>query len=186
MGTVTVYPTTAAAGGPAYRAPEALSDKHNLDNFNCGVEVLNQWLQLRARDSEGKTARTFVLVRTDPERGEQVVGFYCLALGAVIRKDLPRKLRANTPDQIPIIVIGRFAIHQDFKKQGLGASLLRDAILRSLAIADNAGMRAIVVHVTDDQHGEEAAGFYQKYDFIPSPINPRTFVLPVEVAKAAL
>ena len=70
----------------------------------------------QARGSEGKSARTYVVAT-----GTRVVGYYCLAAGAVTRADLPRaSLRRNQPDQVPVIVLGRLAIDVEYAGKGIG------------------------------------------------------------------
>jgi GNAT superfamily N-acetyltransferase len=113
----------------------------------------------------------------------RVVAYYCLAAGSVMRTTVPKaKLRQGLPDQVPVVVIGRLAVDKNFQGRGFGKGLLKDAILRSLNASDLVGVRAIVVHAIDERAGE----FYLKFGFLPSPTNARTFVLPLETAKAAL
>ena len=49
--------------------------------------------------------------------------------------------------------------------QGIGAGLLKDALLRTLLAADIAGIRAVAVHAQD----ENARRFNAHFGFIPSP-----------------
>ena len=164
--------------GRGLRPPEPIAATHDLTPFDCGNEDLNDWLKRRALTSEGRSARTSVLCD-----GQRVVGYYCLATGAIARESLSSaKLRKNLPDPIPILVLGRLAIAVDCQGRGLGKALLRDAILKTIAASEIAGVRALVVHATDDA----AARFYQRYGFAPSPLNPRALLLPIETAKAAL
>jgi hypothetical protein len=43
-------------------------------------------------------------------------------------------------------------------------------------------VRSIIAHPKDNAVG----AFYRKYGFVPSPTNPRTLILPMETAQAAL
>jgi GNAT superfamily N-acetyltransferase len=65
-------------------------------------------------------------------------------------------LRRNMPDPIPVIILARLAVDVSFRGQGLGADLLHDAVLRCYRVAENIGVRAIMVHALT----EEAKGFY--------------------------
>lgn len=166
-----------SAGG-GLRAPEPIAAAHDLSDFDCGNEDLNDWLKRRALASEGRSARTTVLCD-----GARVAGYYCLATGAIERESLSSaKLRKNLPDPIPILVLGRLAIARDCQGRGLGRALLKDAILKAITASEIAGVRALVVHAVDNA----AANFYKKYGFVPSPLNPRALLLPIETAKAAL
>ena len=113
----------------------------------------------------------------------RVVGYYCLAAGAVIRGELPSaRLRRNLPDQVPVIVLGRLAIDLKFSSRGLGKGLLKDALLRSLTVSETVGARAVLVHAIDDA----ACGFYRKFGFLLFATSPLTLVLPLETVKEAL
>ena len=154
-----------------------LNETHDLATFDCGNEKLNDWLLRHARNNEGRASRTFVA-----SVGDEVVGYYSLAAGSVMRGELPRKLRHGTPEPVPILVLGRLAVDNRHKGHGLGAALLKDAILRSLGASESVGVLAIMVHAIDDQAG----AFYRKYGFVPSPTDERTFVLPLETARAGV
>lgn len=159
-------------------APEPLSDDHLLEAFSCGQEPLDAWLKNRARRNERDGAsRTYVVCEA-----KAVVGYYTLAVGVVIANEAPGKIRRNMPDPIPVMVLARLAIDQTWQGQGLGAALLRDAILRTLQAADIGGIRALLVHALDDQ----AARFYQHHGFMPSPIDPATLMVTLKDARKAI
>jgi len=159
------------------RAPERLTARHDLARFDCGDAGLNDWLRRRALKNEGGSSRTYVVCA-----GDAVAGFYCLAAGAVMRAEAPGALRRNMPEQVPVVLIGRLAVDGNHQGQGVGAGLLKDALLRALSIAEAIGVRAILVHALNDR----AAAFYARYGFMPSPIDPQTLLLPMETAAAAL
>jgi len=79
-------------------------------------------------------------------------------------------MRRNRPDPIPVMVLGRLAIHKDYQQQGLGTALLRDAILRTIQAAEIAGMTALLVHALTEQ----AKRFYRSRGFMESPLQPMT------------
>jgi predicted N-acetyltransferase YhbS len=75
------------------------------------------------------------------------------------------KVRRNQPQMVPIIVLGRLAVDCNHQGRRVGSHLLRDAIIRSVRLADQLGVRATLVHALN----EEARQFYLRYDFEPSP-----------------
>lgn len=170
-----IKPLPATAGGPKLRPPEPIADSHDLANFDCGRPELDAWLKHHALD--GRSARAYVVAVDN-----RVVAYYCLSAGSVIRGDLPKKAQRNTPEQIPIILIGRLAVDRKFQSRGFGKGLLKDAVLRVLQASETIGIRAIVVHAIDD----EAAEFYRKFGFVASTLTARTLVLTIETAKQAL
>jgi GNAT superfamily N-acetyltransferase len=150
-------------------APEPLSAQHRLDDFRSGEASLDDWLRRRALKNESSgSSRTYVICADGA-----VIGFYCLAAGAIGHAEATPALRRNRPDPIPVLVLGRLAIHQDWQQQGLGTALLRDAILRAAQAAEIAGVTALLVHALS----EEARRFYRSRGFIESPLKPMTLCL---------
>lgn len=173
----TVTPLPSHAGGPQLRPPQAITVTHDVTPFESRREELNIWLKRRALANEGRTSRTYVV-----GHGPRVVGYYTIAAGGVSRDALPRALRHDNPDQIPVVVLGRLATDKNYERRGIGAAMLKEAITRTLSAATEIGVRALLVHAID----QEAASFYLKYDFVPSPIGERTLLLPVETAMRAI
>jgi predicted N-acetyltransferase YhbS len=151
-------------------APQPLTADHQLNTFNCGETSLDEWLKRRALLNQSNGAsRTFVVV----DESQLVMGYYALAAGAVHHQDATRSIRQNMPDPIPVMVLARLAV--DIRTQGmqLGAGLLRDAVDRSLAVAKNTGVRALLVHALH----ERAKQFYLYFGFQASPAHPLTLML---------
>jgi GNAT superfamily N-acetyltransferase len=154
-----------------------LSAAHALDDFESSNDKLNEWLKRRARANEGRISRTYVVVS-----GKRVVGYYTLASGSVARAALPKRLRRETPDTVPVIVLGRLAVDREFEGRRIGRAMLREVIARTLAAAQEIGVRCLIVHAIDDA----ALGFYLRNGFLPSPLEARTAILPVETALGAV
>lgn len=160
-----------------FAAPDKLSPNHDLSHFQCGEPTLDDWLRRRALGNEESGAsRTYVLCFEN-----RVVAYYALAVGAVTHADAPGRVRRNMPDPVPVMVIGRLAIDQSMQGQSIGASLLRDAILRTIQASEIAGIRAILVHAISDR----ARRFYEKWGFIPSPVDPMTLMISLAEARKA-
>lgn len=158
------------------RAPHPLDEGHELDPFDCGKPALNDWLTQQARRNERSGAsRTFV-VTDGPKR---VVAYYCLSTGAVARLDAPGPVRRNMPEPVPVLVLGRLAVDLAYRQRGLGKGLLKDAVLRTLQVASEVGIRALLVHAIS----EEARRFYLHWDFQASPTH--SMMLPLKRARAA-
>lgn len=150
-------------------APELLNTTHFVDDFDCGETSLNLWLKRHAlKNQNHQASRTFVVCIEN-----RVVGYYALAAGAVAHQFVKSSLKRNMPDPIPVIVLGRLAV--DISQQGkkLGASLLRDAVLKAQNVATQIGVKALLVHALND----EAKAFYLQYGFITSPIDDKVLML---------
>lgn len=155
-----------------FGAPGPLNDEHQLDGFQCSAPELTKWLLERARQNQASGAsRCFVVC----DEQQHVVGYYALAAGAVSHEDAPGRIRRNMPNPIPVIVLGRLAVHVDRVGQGNGRGLLKDAVQRTLQTCEQVGARALLCHASD----EAAKAFYLKHGFIASPIHDMTVMLPL-------
>jgi GNAT superfamily N-acetyltransferase len=158
-------------------APEKLRANHDLSEFDCGEPELDNWLRRRALTNEQSGASRTYIVCSD----QQVIGYYTLAVGAVANVEAPGRVRRNMPDPVPVMIIGRLAVHKDFHGRKIGPALLRDAILRTLQAAEIAGVRALLVHAIS----ERARQFYENCGFTASPMGSITLMITVaEAAKA--
>lgn len=151
-------------------APTPLDPVHDLSSFECGEQSLNDWLKRRALSNQlNGASRTFVV--TDNQN--RVYGYYALAAGAVSHQLASTTIKRNMPDPIPVMVLGRLAVDHNAQGIKLGASLLKDAVNRSMIVAQNIGVRAILVHAINDR----AKQFYEYYGFKSSPIDPLVLML---------
>ena len=158
-------------------APEHLSAAHDVSAFDSGVPELDIWLKRRALQNEASGAsRTYVVFAVG-----RVIGYYALATGAVAQHRATGKVRRNMPEPIPVMVLGRLAVDRGHQGQGLGAALLKDALLRTLNVASMAGIRAVLLHAISD----DARRFYERAGFSASPVDPMTMMMTLaDVEKA--
>jgi GNAT superfamily N-acetyltransferase len=159
-------------------APAPLAAEHDLDGFSCGTEPLDDWLKRRARQNEASGAsRTYVIAE-----GRRVVGYYSLAAGSVFHEAATGSVRRNMPDPVPVALLGRLAIDRGWQSSGLGAALLRDAVLRVVGAAGTIGVRALLVHAISDG----AKAFYEHWGFRASATDPMTLMITIEEAQGML
>jgi GNAT superfamily N-acetyltransferase len=159
-------------------APEKLTIQHDFADFSCGEATLDDWLKKRAQaNEESGAARTYVVCA-----GKRVMGYYTLAVGAVTHLEATGRIRRNMPDPVPVMILGRLAVHHSLKGQGIGAGMLRDAVLRTTQASDIAGIRALLVHAIS----ETARDFYLRNGFVPSPLDPMTLIITLADARRGL
>ncbi|EIW9027573.1 GNAT family N-acetyltransferase [Klebsiella variicola] len=157
------------------RPPEPLSPEHNIAEFCCQDQVLNEWLKKKALRNHGTgISRVFVVCA---ENSKRVIAYYCLSSGSVHRNTVTGAYRRNAPEAIPVIVLGRLAVDAAWAGKGIGAALLKDAIYRTEHIAVQVGVRALLVHALND----EVVAFYTKFGFETSAVNALTLLFPVKV-----
>ena len=154
--------------------------KDDLDGFDCGVPALDEWLKRFAlSDQRAGASVTYVL-----ERGTQIMGFYTLAPHTVESGEAPGRLGAGLPRRrpIPVILLARLGLDRSVQGTGLGGDLLRDALARCAAAADEIGGRAVLVHAKDDG----AAVFYQRHGFVPLEQNPNHLYVLMKDLRASI
>jgi len=153
-----------------YSFPESLSNQHHLTTFDCGEEVLNQWLKRNALKNQiSQASRTFVVC----DQNKNVVAYYAMASGAITHLQATGNIRRNMPDPIPVIILGRLAVDKSVQGRHFGAAMLKDAVLRAKSVSEQIGVCALLVHALN----EKAKAFYLSYGFQPSPIDDLTLML---------
>jgi GNAT superfamily N-acetyltransferase len=156
-----------------------LNATHRLEAFDCGQPALTTWLLQHSRQAQGSgSARTFVVC--DQER---VAGYYSLTVGQIDTLQAPERVRRGMGQYpIPLVILARLAVDLGYQKRGLGYSLLQDAIMRTLAVAEHAGIRALLTHPIDAQ----ADAFYRRFGFEPTPLQDRQLILLLKDAHRLL
>lgn len=157
-------------------APQSLDASHRLEAFDCGKLALTDWLLHHARQAQGSgSARTFVAC--DQKR---VAGYYSLTVGQIDTLEAPERIRRGMGQYpIPLVILARLAVDLDYQKRGLGFSLLQDAIRRTIAVAEHAGIRALLTHLID----AEADAFYRRFGFESTPLQDRQLILLLKDAR---
>lgn len=154
-----------------------LSPEHDRSRFECDAPPLNRYIKEQAtQDMRRRVAACFVAV-TDEQR---IAGYYTLASASIWLSDLPISISKKLPryPSVPAVRMGRLAVDQAFKGQGLGAALLADALHRA-ASAEIAAFALIV-----DAKDAAAAAFYAHHGFIALPDTPMTLFLPLATVRA--
>src|SRR5690242_3047293 len=137
-------------------------------SFDCGIAVLNEWLQRYAwQNHQSGGARVYLTVES---RRKLIGGYYCLSAAQADYGEASQRVsKGLSRNPIPIVLIGRFAIHSRFQGSGLGRFLMQDAFRRIVSIGDSIGVRAIMVRAKDDS----AADFYCRLGFQSSASDPK-------------
>lgn len=151
--------------------PEPLAAQHRLEGFDCGKPALNDWLLRHARQAQGSgSAKTFV-VADDEVR---VPGFFSLTVGQVDTLEAPEHIRRGLGQYpVPVVILARLAVSREHQGLGIGVGMLQDAIRRTLVIAEEAGVRAMLTHPID----EDATRFHTRFGFIASPLREQQLLL---------
>ncbi len=159
-------------------APAPINADHVLSDFDSGEPSLDEWLKKRALKNHASGAsRCFVLCN-----GKTVIGYYSLSAGAISHEAWPKAMRRNMPNPLPVLVLGRLAVDRRYHNQGLGQALLRDAMIRAVAVSSDAGVFAILVHALSEQ----AKRFYLSRGFVESPLQSMTLMMTLRTVRDIL
>ncbi|MBG14067.1 MAG: GNAT family N-acetyltransferase [Alcanivorax sp.] len=144
---------------------QPLSKQHDRAGFDCGVAELNTFIQKTARrQDERHLVRTTVLVDTD--QPERILAFYSTA-----------PCETDYPHPVPFLRMARLATHRSVQGQGFGEVALLSAIDDAATISRTfTAIGGLVVDAKDQQ----AAAFYEKYEFIRIEENGLQLFLPIQ------
>ncbi len=160
-------------------APQALGASHSLEEFDCGKPSLDDWLTRHARQAQASgSAKTYVVAD-----GVRVAGYYSLTVGQIDTLEAPDRVRRGMGGYpIPVVILARMAVTRQDQGRGIGVGMLQDAIRRTLTIAEQAGVRALLTHPID----EEASRFYLRFGFEASPAREQQLLLLLKDARRLL
>jgi GNAT superfamily N-acetyltransferase len=156
-----------------------LARSHAVETFDCGVTALNRYLIQHALGNQlANAAQTYVCVA-----GDVVAGYATLAAGSVEFGISPERLRKGLARHpISVLVLARLAVDENWQGQGIAASLIKDAVLRTIQTADVVGVRAIVVHAKN----ETVKRFYVRFGFLDGFPDPLHLYVLTKDAKSIL
>jgi len=161
-----------------FTPPAPITADQELADFDSGEPSLNEWLKKRAfKNHMSGASRCFVLCA-----GANVIGYYSLSAGAISHETAPKSMRRNMPSPLPVLLLGRLAVDKRYHNQGIGQALMRDAMLRAVNVAGDAGVFALLVHALSDQ----AKQFYLSRGFVESPLQSMTLIMTIETIRSIL
>lgn len=153
-----------------------LDKSHDRTSFDCGVPALNQFLQQQAlQASRRDLSRTYVYATDDGA----IRSYVTIAADALPKSALPASLRKNAPQRgYPAVLVGRLAVAESAKGQGLGTLTLVHAVKAAVRLSNEIGFHAVVVRAKD----EAAAQFYEHHAF-ERLVDHRHLMLPMGRAR---
>ena len=151
-----------------FTRPTKLTGDDDVASFDCGQADLNEWLTRYAYTSQRSGMATVFV--TNPADESAVAGYYALATGGVEHAEAPLRIARGIPRHpVPVIILTRLAVDISAQGQGVGRTLLRDALIRVANSAEEIGVRALLIHAKDGS----ARDFYvRQAEFEPSPTDP--------------
>jgi GNAT superfamily N-acetyltransferase len=155
---------------------EPLTRDYDRAAFSCGVEPLDRYLRVQARqDATKRAAAPFVLLTPD----NRIVGYYTLSAASIVVTDLTpdvvKKYKWPRYPELPATLIGRLALDLAFRGRGLGDMLLMDALRRAWSHTEIASLAVLA-----DAKNAAAMQFYLKHGFLPFLDRPNRVFLPMQ------
>ena len=115
--------------------------KETLENFDCGVELLNEYLsQYALKNDLDNIGRTYLYVDEN-----KILGFFTIANGSINHDELPTQYRKIPKYPVPVTLLARLGVDVRYQKKGLGRRLIQDVIKLSFEVSQNIASYAIVV-----------------------------------------
>ncbi|NBU81387.1 MAG: GNAT family N-acetyltransferase [Flavobacteriaceae bacterium] len=151
---------------------ELLSSTHKKSNFDCGQQLLDNYLHRQAsQDVKRHLSACFIIA----DGNDNVKGYYTLSNASIDKELIPDNIKDKLPksyNDIPVTLLGRLARDKNSKGERLGETLLLDALKRSYDTSITIGSMAVIVDPID----EDAKNFYLKYGFIELPNSKKMFM----------
>ena len=153
--------------------------KSFLKDFDCGIEVLNEFLSKYAQknDSLG-IGKTFVAL----DENNKIAGYFTLATAQVAFTEIPDDYRSKLPKYpIPALRIARLATSKSMQKKGVGKWLLKQAFIKAVRVAEVTGLYFIIVDAK-----ESSKTFYEHYGFQKFKDEDLTYFILLETVRKAM
>jgi hypothetical protein len=154
-----------------------LGPQHDRAAFSCGNAVLDDYLRTKAR-KEAELGYCAVFILAEEGAPATIAGYYMLSSYSIALDGIAQQVRKRLPRYplVPAMLIGRLARDVRFRNAHVGATLLLDAMRRTLHISAQIGAYAVMVDAIDDS----AAAFYERHGFIPLSGGGNRLYLPIE------
>ncbi len=151
---------------------ELLNSTHKKNEFNCGQELLDNYLHRQAsQDVKRHLSACFIIA----DKNDNVKGYYTLSNSSIDKELIPDNIKNKLPksyNDIPVTLLGRLARDKNIKGERIGETLLLDALKRSFDTSIKIGSMAVIVDPVD----QDAKNFYLKYGFIELPDSEKMFM----------
>jgi ribosomal protein S18 acetylase RimI-like enzyme len=154
------------------------SKTHNRNDFDCGVEALNLYLQKFANQDQKRSLTKVYVLAED----KTIIGYYSISAHAVLRDHLPENQKVGSYKTLPFILLGRLAVDLTYQGHGYGDVLIHHAFEKTISAAETIGIMGMVV----DAKNENALAFYEGFGFKRLLGTKHRLVLPLAAIKKAV
>src|ERR1019366_7494285 len=163
-----------------------LAEHDEVENFDCGDQPLNNYLQRYAWTNQEKISIGVSYVAVDEDAPRTVLGYFTLAMASVPREAFPKKyVRGLPPYDLPLILLARLAVDGRFAGKGLGHALISEAFRTALRVADDVGCRCVIADAYRNR-----IDWYARYGFVAlegaAAAGPQRMFLDIRTLRMAM
>jgi GNAT superfamily N-acetyltransferase len=133
--------------------------QHNRRAFCCTNAKIQNYFRNNVRaQNDAYMVRAFVACEGD---STDVLGFYYLCLSSYELGEIDETAddKFQRVQAVPAVYLGMIGVHAEHAKMGVGKILMKDALMRTLTIAENAGTYALALDALD----ESLVAYYQEH-----------------------
>lgn len=142
-----------------------LSERHNVNDFDCGNQSLNTWLMHHAlRMQRRNYSRVFALVPRGTN-SDGVVGYFSLSAASLNKAELVDVKQRSELGEVPAVLLGKLALDKHLHGRGFSSVLLAEAGNLVVRVTEQIGARLMVTDPVD----ERATHFYARHGFVIGP-----------------
>jgi GNAT superfamily N-acetyltransferase len=141
---------------------ELLSDCHDRNGFRCGKESFERYLRETAKGHLSKgVSITRIIVEQGADSLKPVLGYFTLTTVLAEAANWPGVAKGLPNMPVPLVLLGRLAVAEDWQGKGIARLLL--AAARGISSSSMHGTGGIGLAV--DAADEGLVAFYEKYGF---------------------
>lgn len=159
-------------------AIQPLRKEDDRSSFNCGEPTLDDWFHQFAWENHVAGNAHVYVAHYD----KSIVGYYTINSFSTLRESAIARAAKAGPAEIPGLLIGRLAVDQSEQNKGIGAALLKHAMLVAIQASETIGVRVLIVNAID----KRASKFYQRYGFESSPTDSQHLMILIKDIKKTL
>jgi len=158
---------------------EILNDNHDLNSFDCGDSLYNNYLKNQAlNDLKSFYSKTYILRL---KSSYKVIAYYSIISSQITESE--SRFMLNQETKLPVILLGKLAVDKNYKKRNIASDLCARAFRNILFLCEYIGYVAIVVDAATDELAEK---LYKPQGFQCLNNKPRRlYISTTELIKAS-
>lgn len=124
-----------------------IGESHDINYFDCGHNDLNEFL---ADDSQEQMG-IMLNVTHICSYNDKIIGYITICADKIQTESIDKKYKDKLDSKnieynsFPAIKIGRFAVHKELQRNGVGTHMLKWVVRQSLGLSEKLGTRFITV-----------------------------------------